>query len=313
MTTANAARHATGFAALAGVAALVLALSVAGPTRAQVPPAELGQRFVPAPWWMRDPVVIAIGTVRSEIPANRARFGARFAAVERTAADATTAAAKRARDLDASLRSFGAERVRLTTTFVTRALYDQYRTKDGNLVDNARGDKIDRYEVTAIVSIEVRDMAQLERAYRTVVAAKPTGIDAIRFNLEPDNGVKTWLTTESIRDAARRARLSVEASGGHLGAAKIVDPTGAVCQTQVFAGWPSYVGGQNPTTVEAPANFARYAPMAMSAPPPPAPRASDAIAGVLSLDEQAAAVQVTLQPPLNELDATACVVYALLP
>ena len=71
--------------------AAVAALLFAAPAAAQVPPAELGQRTVPAPWWMRDPVVIAIGAVRTELPANRAYFGARFAAVERTAAEATTA------------------------------------------------------------------------------------------------------------------------------------------------------------------------------------------------------------------------------
>jgi hypothetical protein len=33
----------------------------------------------------------------------------------------------------------------------------------------------------------------------------------------------------------------------------------------------------------------------------------------MSLEQQAELVQVTLQPPLNQLEATACVVYALLP
>ncbi len=294
-----------GFAATLALATVALTAAAAN---AQVPPAELGQRFVPAPWWLRDPVVIAIGSVRTEVPANRAHFTARFSAVERTAAEASTAAAKRARDLDAALRGLGAERVRLTTTFATRPLYDQYRTKEGTLVDNVRGDKIDRYEVTANVAIEVRDMAALERAYRTVVAAKPSGIDAVYFALEPDNGLKTWLATESIRDAARRARLSVEASGGRVGAPKIVDPTGGVCQTPIFAGWPSYVGGTSPTTVAAPASFRNFAP----APPPPPPPAP-AVPSGSALDAAADAVQVTLQPPLRTLEQTACVVYALLP
>ena len=84
-----------------------------------------------------------------------------------------------------------------------------------------------------------------------------------------------------------------------------------MCQTQVFAGWPAYVGGTTPTTVDAPQSFARFksapAPMmAMAAPAPPPPPPP-------SLDEAAQAVQVTLQPPLDELEQTACVVYALLP
>ena len=223
--------------------AIWLAALVAAPALAQVPPAELGQRFVPAPWWMREPVVASLGEVRTEVPANRAAFSANFGAVERDVAAASNAAAKKVRELDQSLRALGPERVRLTTTFQTRPLYDQYRQKDGSLVDNQRADKIESYEVTAVLQVAVRDIAVLERAYRTVVAAKPTSIAPVNFSLEPDNAIKTWLQVEAAKDAARRARLSAEASGGRLGAPKIVDPSGGVCTTQVFAGWPSYVGG----------------------------------------------------------------------
>ena len=288
--------------------ALVLLALVAAPALAQVPPAELGQRFVPAPWWMRDPVVASLGSVRTEVPANRAAFTAQFSAVERDVAEASNAAAKKVREVDQSLRSLGAERVRLTTTFQTRPLYDQYRQKDGTLVDNSRADKIDRYEVTAVLSVEVRDTDVLERAYRLVVAAKPSAIGGVGFSLEPTNALKTWLQVEAARDAAKRARLSVEASGGRLGAPKVVDSSGGVCETQVLAGWPSYVGAAAATDVSAPNDIVvtaqrRSAPSAPPPPPAPAP----------SLDQRAEAVQVTLQPPLQMLEASACVVYALLP
>lgn len=290
---------------------LLLAL-VAAPALAQVPPAELGQRFVPAPWWMRDPVVASLGSVRTELPANRARFGVRFSAVERTAAEATAKASGNARELDRSLAAIGTERVRLSTTFGTRPLYDQYRQKDGTLVDNQRADRIDAYEVTAYLIIEVRDTDVLERVYRTAVAAKPTAIDGVQFSLEPDNGTKTWLATEAVRDAARRARQAVDASGGRLGAPRVVDPSGGVCQTQVLAGWPSYVGGTLPTDVERPDNIVvTGARMRAGAPPPPPPPAPPPPPP--SLDQQAAAIQVTLQPPLQALSDEACVVYSLLP
>jgi uncharacterized protein YggE len=284
------------------------ALLIGAPAVAQVPPAELGQRYVPAPWWMREPVVAALGQVRTEVPANRASFSAQFSAVERDVAAASNAAAKRVRDLDLSLRGLGADRVRLTTTFQTRPLYDQYRQKDGSLVDNQRADKIDRYEVTAILSVTVREMATLERAYRTVVAAKPTSIAPVYFSLEPDNATKTWLQAEAAKDALHRARLSVEAGGGRLGAPKIIDPSGGVCQTQVFAGWPSYVGGALPTDVTRPNEYMVTASRMMAPPPPPSPSPS-----APALDQAAEAVQVTLQPPLERLQASACVVYALLP
>lgn len=279
----------------------MVAIFIAGAAGAQTPPAELGARYIPAPWWMREPVIASLGAVRVELPANRARFSARFSAVERDAAAATAAAARRIAELDASLRAIGADRVRLTTTFTTRPLYDQYKDKEGNLIDNQRADKIDRYEVTASLQIEVRDTAALENAYNTVVAAKPTGVDPVYFSLEPDNKVKSALATEAVRDAARRARAAVEASGARLGPVKIIDPTARVCRTDVLAGWPSYVGGTRPTDVSADA---------VGAPPPPPPPAPmmKAFASRQRADDS---VQVTLQPPRETLTDEACVVFGL--
>ncbi len=271
---------------------------------AQVPPAELGQRFVPAPWWMRDPVVASLGQVRTEVAANRAAFEVRFSVVEKTTAAATGNAAKRAQALDQSLRALGAERVRLTTTFGTRPLYDQYRQKDGTLVDNQRADHIDAYEVTATLQVSVRDVEVLERAYRMAVAARPTAIGQVSFALEPTNTLKTWLATEAVADAAKRAHAAVTAGGGRLGPPKVIDPSGGVCNTQVLAGWPSYVGGSYPTDVEAPRGVVMAGSrMVMASPPAPMP----------SLDQQADDVQVTLQPPLRELSDRACIVFGLLP
>ena len=282
--------------ALALIAALAATAAVA-----QTPPATIGQPFIPAPWWMKDPVIAAMGDVRTEVPANRAAFGARFSVVSKTAAEATTAATAKARELDAALAALGKDRVRLTTTLRTRPLYDQYRTKDGNLVENSRADQIESYEVTAVLQIEVRDTDVLERAYRLAVAARPTAIDQVGFTLEPDNGLKTWLFEAAVKDAARRARLATAAAGARLGAVKVIDPSGNVCQTQVLAGWPSYNGASAPQDVTAPAHESRAMDMpGFTAPPPP-------------LEKQAEAVQVTLTPPLRELTAQACVIYGLLP
>lgn len=266
---------------------------------AQTPPAEIGERYIPAPWWLREPVIASLGLVRTELPANRARFTAEFGAVERDAAGATAAAARKVAELDAALRALGADRVRLTTTFSTRPLYDQYRDKDGRLVDNQRADKIDRYEVTAALDIEVRDMALLERAYNAVLAAKPTGVGQVYFRLEPDNKVKAALADAAMRDAAARARAAVEAAGARLGAAKVIDPTARVCRTDVLAGWPNYASpGTRPTDVVVTGGRARLAE-ALPPPPPPPPPAPDAATGV------------TLQPPLQTLQDEACIVFAV--
>lgn len=289
--------------------ALLLTALLAMPALAQTPPAIIGQPFIPAPWWMKEPVIAAMGHVRVEVPANRARFQVRFAEVGKTAAAASAAATARARALDGALAALGAERVRLTTSLSTRPLYDQYRDKEGKLVENRRADQIDAYEVTAVLSVEVRDMGVLERSYRLAVAAEPSAIDRPGFSLEPDNETQSRLAAEAVKDAARRAQDAATAAGTRLGPVKIIDPTGRVCTTQVLAGWPSYGNGgiaDEPTTLDTRQIVVRGARMS-DAPPAPAPPPPP------SLESRAAEVQVTLQPPLRTLSAQACIIRGLLP
>src|SRR5690606_24234888 len=124
-------------------AALVAATALPTVAVAQTPPASIGDRYVPAPWWMRDPVIASIGHVRSQVPANRATFSASFQSVERTAAAASARAADQIRALSQTLGAYGVDAVQIETTVATRPLYDQYRDESGVLRDNARSDRIE--------------------------------------------------------------------------------------------------------------------------------------------------------------------------
>lgn len=288
---------------------LVAALAaVAVPALAQTPPATIGERYVPAPWWMRDPVIASIGHVRVEVPANRASFSATFQVVERTAEAASRRAAEQVRALGQALAAYDEDAVRVETTLTTRPLYDQYRDSDGVLRDNARADRIARYQVDAVVSVSVHDTSVLERAYATLVAAQPTNIGRVNFSLEPDNETNSWLANEAVRDAANRARAAAEAGGTHLGSARVIDPSGRACQTDVLAGWPSYGSGAPLATTldEIAVTGSRQTARVAAAPSaPPAPAAAGSAA------DQLEAARLALQPPLRWLSAQACVVYGL--
>ena len=287
-------------AVLAAVAApAVLAPGVAA---AQTPPATIGERYIPAPWWMREPVIASIGEVRTQVPANRAGFAASFQSIDRTAADASRKAADQIRALSQALAAYGAEVVRVETTVSTRPLYDQYRDESGVLRDNARADRIERYQADATINVTVRDTRVLERVYATVVAAQPNSIGQVWFNLEPDNAVKSWLQGEAVKDAAARARAAASNAGASLGEVKVIDPTGRACETDVLAGWPAYGSGGLATDVDFEPAFA---------PPPPPPSPVIARGAAAPSEQQIEAARLALQPPLRELTDRACVVYAL--
>jgi uncharacterized protein YggE len=292
-------------------AVLLLTAALAAPVglapsfaAAQTPPATIGERYIPAPWWMREPVIASIGEVRTQVAANRAGFSASFQSVDRTAADASRKAADQVRALSQALAAYGVDVVRVETTLSTRPLYDQYRDESGVLRDNARADQIERYQADATISVSVRDTRVLERVYATVVAAQPTSIGQVGFNLEPDNTVKAWLQGEAVKDAARRARAAASNAGATLGGVKVIDPTGRACETDVLAGWPAYGASGLATDVDFQPAFAPSAPP----PPPPSPAARGQ--GAPS-EEQIESARLALQPPLRELTDRACVVYAL--
>lgn len=299
-------------AALLIAAAALPAAALPAAVAAQTPPATVGDRYVPAPWWMRDPVIASVGYVRAEVPANRAAFGAAFQSIDRSAADASRKAADQIRALSQALAAYGVDVVRVETAITTRPIYDQYRDENGVLRDNVRADRIARYQADATVSVTVRDVAVLERVYATVLASEPTSTSRVSFNLEPDNATKTWLQAEAVKDAARRAREAASNAGAGLGAVRVIDPTGRACETDVLAGWPSYASGaEQATTVDDVAvtgsRMARSpAPPAPPPPPPPPPPGAAAPS-----EAQIEAARLAMQPPLRELTDRACVVYAL--
>lgn len=292
--------------------ALLLA-SVATPVLTQTPPATIGDRYIPAPWWMRDPVIASVGQVRVEIPANRASVTASFQSVDRSVTEASRAAAEQVRALSRALSAYGADKVRVETSVTTQPLYDQYRDENGVMRENTRADRVARYQADASVAVTVRDVALIERVYATIVAARPTAIGRVSFRLEPDNIWKANLQAEAIKDARRRAEAAAANAGAALGGVKIIDPTGRVCQTDVLAGWPSYAagGGQATTVDDVVVTGSRIrANGSAPPPPPPAPPPPPPSEGGPS-EAQIEAARLALQPPLQTLFDSACVIYGL--
>jgi uncharacterized protein YggE len=298
------------------------AVALPAAAAAQTPPATIGDRYVPAPWWMRDPVIASVGHVRTEIPANRATFGASFQSIDRSAADASRKAADQIRALSQTLAAYGVDAVRVETAITTRPIYDQYRDENGVLRDNVRADRIARYEADASVSVTVRDVSVLERVYATVIAAEPVSTSRVSFYLQPENLTLTLMQAEAVKDAARRARDAATNAGATLGSVRVIDPTGRACETDVLAGWPSYVSGaEQATTVdEMVVTGSRIRSVSTVSPTPLVQVSredlltsgqSTVVDNLADMEAQIEAARLALQPPLRELTDRACVVYAL--
>lgn len=281
----------------------------AQPAPTPAPAPQPVQYYDRAPWWVKENVITQTGYVYAEVPANRAHFSANFLAVGDTAEKAQAKAIEQTRALNQVLGKFGKDAVRVTTSFSMRVLYDQYRDKNGNLIENQRGDKIESYQVTLNINVEVRDMAALEKAYALVLAASPTYASDINFSLQPTNEQNAWLYNESIKDARQRATSAASAAGTVLADAKVIDPTGRACNTDIL-GRDSFEGdGMAANDVSSRYAYAPPPPP----PPPPAPMAEMAYAkgSAEYLEAQALKNPFIQTPPLQRIEARSCVVYGL--
>ena len=313
----------TRFLSVAGAGLLAIALlsdvASARPVRAQAAPvspvaAASNSAYDRSPWWMRDSVITQTGFVYSEVPANRANFSATFLSVADTTDKAQAKAIEQTKALNQALAKLGKDAVRVTTDFTMRALYEQYRDKDGNRIENQRGDKINGYQVSLNISLEIRDITALERAYALVLAASPTQTSAIGFSLQPSNEMNTWLYNQAIKDAHRRATDGAESAGARLGAVKVIDPTGRACQTDILArGAPDSYGGVLAQDVGAfpDKNVADSLQRIAGVPPAPMAMAAPAPGTAEYLEAKALANPFIQTPPLQRMEATACVVYGL--
>ena len=296
-------------------AAVILCISgtaMAKPVRAQaaptVTPPASNALYDKAPWWMRDGVITQTGHVFTEIPANRATFSATFRSVDDSAEKAQAKSIQQTKALQQALAKLGKDAVRVNTGFSMRTLYEQYRDKNGNRIEDQRGDKINGYEVSLNISVEVRDMDQLERAYALVLAASPTQAGGIGFSLQPTNEINTWLYNEAIKDARRRAADGTTAAGGKLGGIKVIDPTGRACRTDILARGAEDEWSNTEANEVVTVSGMRKAYAAPPPPPPPAP----AMAGTVEYLEAKALANPFIQtPPLQRLESTACVVYGV--
>lgn len=290
--------------ALAALFALA-APHVAAQTAPAVP-APLARVYEPAPWWMDKPVIASVGYVTAETPANRATLSATYDAVDRDLVTATRAAIQKAKAITGALQAFGPEKVRISSSVNVTPLYEQYRDKQGNRVDNERADKIDSYQVSVTFSVEVRDMRVVEPAYAILVSGKPSRTSPVEFNLEPGDALRTQMFKLAVEDARRRADLAAVAAGTKVGPVRLIDPTGRACEVDVLV-----IGG--------PRSYATTAAYPVAAPAPAAPPGGSQIAELVVTAQKSAQaaglkpedVQLPIQTPLNQLEGRACVIFSL--
>jgi len=256
------ARFTSGLMAACAAAAFL-------PAAAQGAPDFQDQAFT-TPYWTRVPVIEVLGRADMQVAPNRANFSVTYLETDKDSKKATQLAVERGRlAYETIKKAAGKESVIQSSVNVT-ALYEQYKDKDGNRIDNERSDKIRAYEARVTLSVTVEDVSKAGTARAGALALGPENSTGLSTYLERTTELNREAYEAAVKDAAARAEATAKASGSKLGKLMVVQEGSGPC----LGNWSSMAGSDYDYYNK---SYAMAPPP--PPPPPPAPMASGMIDG----------------------------------
>lgn len=279
-------------------AATISAAALIGTAQAQ-------EQTFSQPYWVTRPVIETIGMATVEFAPNRATFSVTYLAVENTAERATRAAADNARRGEQAIRATVSESVRISSQLSLEPLYEQYRDREGNRIDNTRPDQISSYAARVTLQVSIDNQGNLDSAATARAAAMAAGPEVttpLNFFLVPTAEMRRQVYADAVADAHGRARAAAAATGQTLGDLLVVQDGRGPCLGQ-WTELPSGVRGPAP----------------VAAPPPPRSRlaGNEEIIVTASRSQPAittediAALNLPSEPAPIQLQTNVCLIYAL--
>ncbi|MBY9066481.1 SIMPL domain-containing protein [Hyphomonas sp. WL0036] len=285
------------------LASSLVALCLALPAAAQSVPDFQNEAFV-TPYWTRVPVIEVLGRANMEVAPNRASFSVTYLETDKDSKKAMQLAVERGRLAYDTIKKTAGESARIQSSVNVTALYEQYKDKDGNRIDNERSDKIRAYEARVSLSIVVDQVSKAGAARAGALALAPENSTGLSTYLERTTDMNRAAYEAAVEDGTARAKATAEASGAVIGKLMVVQEGTGPCLGQ----WSSMAGSDY--------DYYRSAPAAMappSPPPPPAPVAAGMVGGRQITITQADIDTLNLpsDDKPQQISASVCMIYAL--
>ncbi len=247
------------------------------------------------PYWTRVPVIEVIGRADMQVAPNRASFSVTYLETDKDSKKAMQLAVERGRlAYDTIKKAAGTDSVIQSSVNVT-ALYEQYKDKDGNRIDNERSDKIRAYEARVTLSVMVVDVSKAGTARAGALALGPENSSGLSTYLERTTDMNRAAYETAVKDGAARAAATASASGGRLGKLMVVQEGGGPC----LGSWSSMAGS----------DYDYYS----AAPPPPPPVASGMVGGRMVTITQADLDSLNLpsDDKTQGISSSVCMIYKI--
>ena len=270
------------------------------PAFAQGAPDFQDQAFT-TPYWTRVPVIEVLGRADMQVAPNRASFSVTYLETDKDSKKAMQLAVERGRlAYETIKKAAGKESVIQSSVNVT-ALYEQYKDKDGNRIDNERSDKIRAYEARVTLSVTVEDVSKAGTARAGALALGPENSTGLSTYLERTTELNREAYEAAVKDAAARAEATAKASGSKLGKLMVAQEGSGPC----LGNWSSMAGS----------DYNYYDKSYAMAPPPPSapPVASGMIDGrqVTITQADIDALNLPSDDKSQPVSASVCMIYRI--
>jgi uncharacterized protein YggE len=196
---------------------VLICLAIAGCAAAPALAQEVDSTRVVRPYWWDQPVVEGLGRAELEVQPNRAFFSVSFVHNDSDAARSADEPIARARLAYDAIKKVTGNKARVETSIEVEPYYEQYRDKEGELIDNERADKVKGYQAKATVTAYLSDISLAGPARAAAMALGPQVADDIEFDVVQTVDMQRAAFKLAAEDARARAQIAATAAGGMLG------------------------------------------------------------------------------------------------
>lgn len=246
------------------------------------------------PYWIDKPVIEIIGRANMEFDTNRVTMNFAIQEINSDSDIALDKVTKRAKPAIDRVQSLIGKNGRIEVNYSKTAIYQQYKDKEGNKIDNIREDKVENYVAVWNIRVETNDVNLVPRIKAELLAAGNSKmIGQAYYSFVPTNLQQRQIFAAAIDDAKERAKLIADTQGVKL---KLL-----VAQE----GRSECIGN--------PSSGYGYAP---AAPPPPPPAPIMAMDNMVKLTGAKTVLEANnlimpASPAKQTLNSSVCMIYAI--
>lgn len=257
------------------------------------------------PYWTRSPVIEVLGRANMEVAPNRASFSVTYLETDKESKKAMQLAVERGRLAYETIKKTAGDTAVIQSSVNVTALYEQYKDKDGNRIENQRSDKIRAYEARVTLSVVVDQVSKAGAARAGALALGPENSSGLSTYLERTTEMNLASYEAAVKDGAARAKATAAASGATLGKLMVVQEGGGPCLGQ----WSSMAGSDY--------DYYRSAPAAMAPPPPPPPPPAPVASGMIDgrqvtiTQAEIDSLNLPSDDKKQQISSSVCMIYAL--